>query len=285
MSSETPSYVGTQSDFHRAFAPELRSLMDNLPVNSSTRVLDVPCGNGFYTEMLSELTNNLVALDACEAHVRELRAKVPKARIRMANAYQIQEPTGSFDLIWCAESLISLEPVKAVKEFARLLHMDGLLAILEVDEYHHVLLTWPATLEAALPMALHQASVAKYGSGIKLSPARLLRRDLRDAGFNIAKRKLITFERETPYDEATKSFLKGHFAYLKSFLYPYLSKALQDEFDVETDMANPASLYFKEDTELTVLTAVYYARKRAISHQLRRTAMLSQALLHRIPKN
>jgi hypothetical protein len=138
------------------------------------------------------------------------------------------------------------------------------MVILEVDEYHHVMLNWPAELEAALPMAIHQASVAKYGNPVKLSPARRLRRDLRTAGFNSVRRKVVTFERISPYDDTTKAFLAGHFDYLRGFLRSYLSPNLQTEFDQHTDAANPASLFNKPDTELTVMNAVYFARKTAV---------------------
>ena len=261
MSDGKPPYVDTQAAFHRAFQPELRKLVDGLPVDPGSRVLDVPCGYGFYTEMLSERSSNLVAVDSCEAHILELEQKLPKDDIRCGDAYKLQEQPGSFDVIWCAESLISLEPKKAVNEFARLLHERGLLVILEVDEYHHVMLSWPASLESALPLAIHQASLAKYGSAIKLSPARRLRRDLRHAGFNNVTRKLLTFGRHAPYGETTFQFLAGHFDYLRKFLYTYLPKPLQVEFDVQTDPQNPDSLFYREDSELTVMNAVYFARK------------------------
>ena len=262
MTTVKPSYVDSQSAFHQAFATDLRAVIDSLPIHSNARVLDVPCGNGFYTELLAKRTSDLVAVDSCEEHIRELKQKLPNADVRNADAYNLPEDDGSFDVLWCAESLISMEPRQAVKEFARLLSSMGLLAILEVDEYHHVMLNWPAELEAALPMAIHQASVAKYGTPLKLSPARRLRPDLRNAGFNFVRRKVLTFERQTPYDEATQKFLSGHFDYMKRFLYSYLPEQLRDEFDEQTDTANPASLFNKPDTELTVMNTVYFARKQ-----------------------
>lgn len=44
------------------------------------------------------------------------------------------------------------------------------VAILEVDEFHHVLLPWPVELEAVLPQAVLAACLRRYGDGAKLSP-------------------------------------------------------------------------------------------------------------------
>ena len=261
MSLGKPSYVSSQSSFHRAFAPELRQLITKLPIRPDSRTLDVPCGTGFYTEMLAERSQDLVAVDNCEEHIRELKLKLPQADVRCGDAYNLPDAAGTFHVIWCAESLISLQPRQAVKEFARLLHPDGFLAILEVDEYHHVLVNWPVALEAALPMAIHQASMAKYGTALKLSPARLLRRDLKQAGFATVRRKVLTFERQTPYDDATQKFLSGYFEHLRELAYPYLPGELQSQFDALTDPTNSNSLYRKQDTELTVMSAVYYGTK------------------------
>ena len=43
-----PAYHETQSAFHEAFRPELYRCLDALPLLPSSRVLDVPCGDGFY---------------------------------------------------------------------------------------------------------------------------------------------------------------------------------------------------------------------------------------------
>jgi trans-aconitate methyltransferase len=59
MTTAKPSYVDSQSAFHQAFAADLKELIDGLPIHSNARVLDVPCGTGFYTELLAKRTSNL----------------------------------------------------------------------------------------------------------------------------------------------------------------------------------------------------------------------------------
>ena len=44
----------TQSAFHVAFRAELYAILDALPVPRRGRLLDVPCGDGFYSRRLAE---------------------------------------------------------------------------------------------------------------------------------------------------------------------------------------------------------------------------------------
>jgi ubiquinone/menaquinone biosynthesis C-methylase UbiE len=197
MADTTPDYDGYQSSFHEAFRPELYRVLDALPVWPGSRVLDVPCGNGFYTRRLAErlTAGTLVAVDVDDVYLSRTRAAVAgtaaATEVRKADAYRLPYPDAAFDLVWCAQSLISLDPEPAVREMRRVTAADGTAAILEVDEFHHVLLPWPVELEAALPQAVHAASVQKYGDGAKLAPARRLRRVLRQAGFRSVRRMAL----------------------------------------------------------------------------------------------
>ena len=48
----------------------------------------------------------------------------------------------------------------------------GVVAVLESDALHHLLLPWPIELEVAVQQALEEASLARYGNRGRLSPAR-----------------------------------------------------------------------------------------------------------------
>ena len=46
---ELPAYVEQLSAFHKAFAAELRQVVGSIPLPASATVLDVACGDGFYS--------------------------------------------------------------------------------------------------------------------------------------------------------------------------------------------------------------------------------------------
>jgi ubiquinone/menaquinone biosynthesis C-methylase UbiE len=264
-------YDAYQSSFHKAFEPELYGIIDQLPIPKRGSVIDVPCGNGFYTKRLVEKLGagaRLIGIDTDARYLRLARSAIKganaKAEIQKANAYDLPFQNKSFDLVWCAQSLISLEPAKAVGEMFRITKPDGLTAILEVDEYHHVLLPWPTELEAVLPKAVHTGSVQRYGDGKKLAPTRRLRGILQDAKFESIRRMTHAFDRAAPFDKLTTKFLSHHVHYLKSFAYPHLPKALQTVFDRTTDTDSADSLFQRPDAELVCINTVYYARPAAI---------------------
>ncbi|HVL14575.1 MAG TPA: methyltransferase domain-containing protein [Gemmata sp.] len=271
--SSLPAYDAHQSAFHEAFRDDLYRLIDALPLRTDAHVLDVPCGNGFYSRRLAGRLGErgqLHAVDANEAYLDAARASLDSTgspatvEVRAADVYRLPYPDHAFDFVWCAQSLISLDPEPALREMFRVAKPDGLVAILEVDEFHHILLSWPADLEAALPQAVHAASVQRYGSGVKLSPSRRLRRILKQVGFQSVRRETYPIERAAPFDEPTAVFLTEHFAYLKSFARPFLQEDLKPDFDRLTDPAAGDSLLHHPDSELVCINAVYLARPRRL---------------------
>jgi ubiquinone/menaquinone biosynthesis C-methylase UbiE len=272
MADDTPSYDDYQSSFHEAFRPELDRVVDDLPLPHRGAVLDVPCGGGFYTRRLAERLGAgacLTAVDACDAYLdqtRDLLRRTPSlaaVRVQKADAYHLPDADATFDLVWCAQSLISLDPVRAVREFRRVTKPDGWLAVLEVDEYHHVLLSWSAELEARLPLATHAASVKRYGDAVKLAPARRLRRILKQSAFQLVRRDTYPIERVAPFDPATRAFLTHHFAHLRSLVRPQLPGDLRHLFDALTDPDAEESLFNLPDSELICINALYLARPSA----------------------
>lgn len=267
MSANAPDYEAYQSAFHEAFRAELYAILDALPLASGGRALDVPCGNGFYTQHLAQRLEpgaRLTAVDASDEYLRLTRAAVAESKasvvVQKADAYQLPLADATFDLVWCAQSLISLEPARAVREMFRVTRPDGVVAILEVDEFHHVLLPWPVKLEAAIPLAVRAASVQRYGDSAKLAPARKLRGILKEIGFADIRRVTYAFDRAAPLDQRTTSFLGHHFEHLRSMVYPHLTPALQTTFERMTDPDAAESLFRMLDAEVVCINAVYLAR-------------------------
>ncbi|QJW93298.1 class I SAM-dependent methyltransferase [Frigoriglobus tundricola] len=269
MAASTPDYDQYQSAFHSAFRAELYSVLDGLPLPADGRVLDVPCGNGFYSARLATRLGaggRLIAVDASEEYVAQARAALadtsgPGAtEVVAGNAYELPYGDQSFDLVWCAQSLISLEPERVVREMRRVVRADGTVAILEVDQFHHVLLPWPAELEAALASAVLKGSVRQYGDGVKTSPTRHLRRVLKENDFGTIRRVTVAIDRAAPFDAATTEFLDHHFENFRSIVHPHLTPSLRKVYDRVTDPAESDSLYHRPESELVCINAVYLAR-------------------------
>jgi ubiquinone/menaquinone biosynthesis C-methylase UbiE len=255
-----------QAAFQNAFRSELYELVDSLPFPERGMVVDVPCGDGFYTVRLARratVNHKLFAVDASPRLCHAVDEKTPDGHVEIlvADAYRLPFEDRSVDLIWCAQSLISLEPDRAVGEIFRVCKPDGIVAILEADQYHHILLPWPAELEVALNSAVFEASVHKYGDGTKLAPARRLRTILRRAGFRVVKRTQTLFERTAPFDEPTREFLVRHFEFLRTFAGPFLSGTMRRRFEDYADPSSAQSLLNSPDAELECANVVYTSRK------------------------
>lgn len=264
-----PEYDSYQSSFHTAFAEELDRIVERSPLRPDSRALDVPCGDGFYSVMLARRLGpegHLTAVDSCEPYLERARKRFEGFRsggvqILQADAYHLPFPDGEFDFVWCAQSLVTLNPPRVVAEFRRVLRPGGSAVILEADEFHHVLLPWQAELEAAIPAAVLQSSRERFGDGEKLAPARRLRRDLKAAGFTAIRRRTVAVTRSAPFDDMTRRYLQEHCQYLRSLIRPKLPAKLQQQFDRETDDSNPASLFRRADAEFECLNVVYTASR------------------------
>lgn len=259
----TPDYDAAQRSFHEAFRPELFRILDALPLPPEGTVLDVPCGNGFYAQRLAERSacGRVIAADACDEYLRQAREHARGAEVRKVDAYQLPFSEGEFDLVWSAQSMITLDPAPAVREMFRVVKPGGAVAILEGDVFHNVLLAWPVDLEAALPQAIRADSVRRYGDAVKLAPARRLRRILKQCGFHPIRRTTHSFDRAAPFDPLAASFLRHHFAQLRASAYPQLSPSNQAAFDRLTNPDGADSFPRRADAEFACLNAVYVARR------------------------
>jgi SAM-dependent methyltransferase len=171
-------------------------------------------------------------------------------------------PEGGFDLVWCAQSLVSLEePLVAVREMSRVVKPGGYVAVLEDDEFHHVLLPWPAGLEAALQAALLRGSRRRYGRAIRLQAVRRLRHILSSAGLRPLRKKTYSADRLAPFSGPVRDFLRLHLASLRERAAGHLGAAALRHFDRLADPDHPASLLRRGDAELTCLCTLVLGQR------------------------
>lgn len=285
MSTEIPSYEADHADFHsyanllsaahQVFLPEIKSLIGELPLSGVQRVLDVPSGDGFYTELLADqLDSNgeVVGIDidgdALKAAKQRAKNFSGRAALRICSGdiFALPFDKAEFDFAWCAQSLISLsEPnaipersaiLKALKEIHRVLKPGAHIGLLEQDAMHNLLLPWPADLELALQHAQRQGFARMYGHPKQLDVGRQLRKLLSLAGFRPQRRMTLAADRQGLPNRDLHVFLELYFAELRRRVKRDLAKDDLKQFDRLTDPASERSVFRDPQCELTWLEFV-----------------------------
>ncbi|MBA4064062.1 MAG: hypothetical protein C0501_10185 [Isosphaera sp.] len=266
-----PAYEATLRATHRAFGRELRRAARALPLGPRDTVLDVPCGDGFYSAGLARRLfpqGKVVAADLSDAFLARARrrfarlTRVAPTEFVKADVYRLPFDPAAFDAVWCARSLISLDdPAVALAEVRRVTRPGGVVGVLEDDEYHRVLVNWPVDLELAVQGATAAAARAKYGSATKLAPGRRMLKLFRSAGLTPRGKKTVAADRAAPFPPAVVGFLLRHLRETRDFVAPHLLPEHLAAFDRYADPAAPDGVFRRPDAELTFLTTLFLARR------------------------
>lgn len=266
---ELPDYTPMLTAFHQAFEQELRDILAAQPIPAGATVLDLPCGDGFYTRCLAQrldAASTLLALDHSSAYLRLARQTTVQETVPIsfgqADIYTLPLAANSIDFVWCAQSLISLtQPVLALREIHRVLRPGGRLALLENDNVHQVLLPWPAELELHLLQALHQAGLQRFGAVDHLCPGRHLGTFLRAAGFAAHRKRTYALDRQWPLTARDKNYLDCYFQSQWDLLQAHLPAPVRDKFWSYIQPGSPRYLPAQPTFEMTCLQAVCTAGK------------------------
>jgi len=269
MSHDTPSYDESLVAFHGAFASELNRSLDHLHLSRTMRVLDAPCGNGFYSRLLAQRLGpkgRLDAVDCCPDYLALTRSRLRRAicerSVQNADVYRLPFEDGAFDLVWCAQSLISLkDELGALREMKRVLRRGGRLAILENDIYHYMLLPWPVPLELPIQRALQDVSQARFGSVTKLAPVRRLPELLANAGLRHFLKHTFVADRTTPWPAKLRKFLECHLRDIARLTRGRLPVVARKMFQQFHDVDHPKSLFSRGAKDLSCLNVLYVATK------------------------
>lgn len=258
-----PGYDRQLSSFHRAFERELQAIVSELPLRPQMRVLDLACGDGFYTRRIARRLGpggfitgadiNLVYLsEATDAGVNIVAASYD--RLPFADA--------TFDLVWCAQSLYTLpDPILAIGHMARALRPGGVLAVLENDTLHQVFLPWPVRLE--LPLRAAELRFLEMGeSSSKYYVGRRLPDLLASAGLEPVRMTTHAFDRQAPLGEAEHELLQGYLEHVMKRVTPHLDAALLEELRQLVDPASPQHLLRQPYLTMTWISSLAFGRKR-----------------------
>ncbi len=269
MSATTESDRVLQA-FQQAFLPELDAAILAYDLQDGIRVLDSPCGDGFYANLFARhmRSGTLVAAELSAECLDRARETVRPAssslalEFHRADAYSLPFEDRSFDFVWCAQSFITLDdPVKALRELARVLRPGGQVAVLETDEYHHVLLPWPVGLELVVQRAVRDECQHRYGDAAKFAQTRDLRSEFRAARLKPTAKRTVTADRSAPFGPAEREFLTRHLNYLRKFVHMELTPREMATLEKAADANDPESLINHIDSELTCISTISHAKR------------------------
>jgi ubiquinone/menaquinone biosynthesis C-methylase UbiE len=272
VTEEIPEYEGQLSTFHEAFEKELERVLDSLPLERGMNVLDLACGDGFYTRRLAERApgGRVVGADVNRAYLELARHEATQGSANAtidfvaASFDRLPFEDGTFDFVWCAQSLYSLpEPVVVLGHVARVLRPGGILAVLENDTMHQVFLPWPVDLELPLRAAELRALEEESRHPSKFYVGRRLPGVFAAAGLEPLRMSTHPVDRQAPFGEAERRLLQSYLDEVTERVTPYLDSSLLAELKSLRDPTSSQHMLRQRYLTMTWLNVLGLARKPA----------------------
>jgi ubiquinone/menaquinone biosynthesis C-methylase UbiE len=266
-----PAYDQQLSAFHRSFEHELQVIIDALPLSPGMRVLDLACGAGFYARRIAARLGPegaITGVDINRAYLAKADDQEPcqsgcaKIEFVAASFDRLPFRDGSFDLVWCAQSLFTLpDPVAALRHMARVVRRGGIIAVLENDTLHEVCLPWPISLELHLRAAELRFFLDESQNSNKYYVGRRLPKVLAEAGLEPMGLTTHAFDRQAPLGETEKTLLRGYLKTVVARVSPYLEPGLLQELHRLVDPGSATNLLEQPQLTMTWLNMLALGRK------------------------
>lgn len=270
--SSLPDYADLLLAFHAAYAGPLREVVGYLPIRAGDRVLDVACGDAAFARWLSECVGDegsVVAIDLDRAWLQLAAANSTDRRgfeLLQGDVERLPLPDDFFDVVWCAQSLYSLPRTQAaLAEMARVARPGGIVAILENDTLHHILLPWPIDLELKVRQAELAAfrkespDATKYYIGRQLTPM-LYRCGLT----HVVERAKVT-TRQPPLDPNDVKFLTEYLRNLRERVSRHLPATTRKQLEILASPQSDQYLLSRPDLSVTCLDRLVWGVKPGIT--------------------
>ena len=240
-------YSSKLSLFNVFAEPELRQAVDSLALKPGMRVLDAGCGSGEALAWLRravEPHGSVLGIDLSAAHVAAARrGGAPEIGVIQANLLELPFAAGSFDLIWCVNTINHLhDPVLGAKRLATLLSPHGRIALGQSSFLPDMFFAWDSRLERLTNEAVRAYYRDRYSvSERDLATTRGLVGLLQRAGVSRVQTRTLVIERLAPLEPAAERYLldgvfRGTWG---ERLRPYLSGEDYAELGCLCDPENP----------------------------------------------
>ena len=269
-----PEYDKQLSDFHRSFEHELQAIVNDLPLSPNMHILDLACGDGFYTRRIADRLGPggaITGVDINRAYLSEAGEEAfcqdERAKIDFIAASFDRLPfrDGTFDLVWCAQSLFTLpDPVAAIRHMVRVVRRGGIIAVLENDTLHEVCLPWPVYLELPLRAAELRFFLEESQNSSKYYVGRRLPKVLAEAGLEPLGLTTHAFDRQAPLGEAEKALMRGYLKTVVARVSPYLELELLQELHQLVDPGSPTNMLEQPQLTMTWLNVLALGRKPSV---------------------
>jgi SAM-dependent methyltransferase len=189
----------TRDEADMAFKRRVKTIFEFIEANDDMRILDLPCGRGFYLNMLRYVCDcELVGADLDWAVVKTAkRALRHLARIHVhrASIYSMPYPQDCFDAIILSEVLEHIDDdVRGLCEAFRVLKPGGVLAV-TVPNANYPFLWDPINklLERHFNRHIESGPLAGiWANHVRLYTASQLRSAVSQAGFQIEEERSLT---------------------------------------------------------------------------------------------
>ena len=266
-----PDYNDQLSWFHEAFEPELEAIVSKLPLAPGMRVLDLACGDGFYTRRIAKRlgpSGFVTGVDLNLAYLEQAREEaaddpsLATIDFVVASFDALPFPNDTFDFAWCAQSLYSLpDPTLVARYVARVLKPGGVFAVLENDTLHQVFLPWPVHLELPLRAAELRTLLEQSDNSSKYYVGRRLPAVLAAAGFEPLRIATHAFDRQAPLTGVVQALLQSYLDEVTERASAHLDPELLAELRELVEPASPKHLLLEPNVSITWLNVLALGRK------------------------
>ena len=189
----------TRNEADMAFKRRVHTIFDFINPGDDMRILDLPCGRGFYLNMLRYVSDcALVGADLdweAVAIARRVLRRQAKIQIHQASITAMPYPRACFDAVILSEVLEHIgDDVRGLQEAYRVLKPGGVLAV-TVPNANYPFLWDPINkvLERVFNRHIERGPLAGiWANHVRLYSASQLRRVVEEAGFQIEEERSLT---------------------------------------------------------------------------------------------